>query len=276
MEELDSKMANHPALVAIQQMEELQTAMWWEAGNAAECLKTIDMLKENGLGIRLMMQGEIPAEEEHRDFDTLLGRTWHNFVASAATLVEHTRRQLRALPQELQAEYGVKKRELLDPHDVVKFVSRCRNVVVHDGALQTGLTLKFTQTGQAFDPNFRADILLNRYRNWWNSEARSYIESKAPRVSLKETIWEYSEACDPLWEWFQDRLYEHHYDTLREWERQVGRYREISERLDPGSMPVVEESVHFRDPSEPRPVRPPARKPKSNLKKKRKRKQRRR
>lgn len=276
LEQLESTMSNHPALVAIQQMEELQTAMWWHAGNAADCLGVIDALNHDGLGIRLLAEGEIPAEEEHRSFDVDLGRSWHNFVASAATFVDHTRRQLNSLPEELQSEYAERKRELLDPHDVVGFVSRFRNVVVHGGALQTGVTWTFTQTKESFDANFRTDILLNRYRKWWNPSARRYIESRAPRLSLSEAIWEYSEACDPLWEWFQDRLHEHHYSTLHEWETQVGRYREVSERLEPGSMPVVEERVHFRDPSEAKPVRPPVRRAKSNARKKPKKKKRKR
>lgn len=267
LERLDSTMSNHPALAAIQQLEELQTAMWWHAGNAADCLSVIDALNHDGLGIRLLAEGEIPAEEEHRGFDVHLGRSWHNFVASAATFVDHTRRQLKGLPEGLQTEYVERKRELLDPHDVVGFVSRFRNVVVHGGALQTGVTWRFTQTKKSFDANFRTDILLNRHSKWWNPAAGRYIESKAPRLSLSEAIWEYSEACDPLWEWFQDRLYQHHYSILHDWETQVGRYREISERLDPGSMPVVEERVQFRDPSKPAPVRPAVRRAKSDSKK---------
>ena len=54
-------------------------------------IQAIDLLNVGGLGIRLMLQGDIPAEEEHRVFDTLIGRTWHNFVASAVTFVDHTR-----------------------------------------------------------------------------------------------------------------------------------------------------------------------------------------
>lgn len=271
LKQLDSTMSSHPALAAVQQMEELQTAMWWHAGNAADCLSVIDALNSNGLGIRLLTEGEIPAQDEHRSFDVRLGRSWHNFVASAATFVDHTRRQLKDLPEPLQAEYVERKQELLDPHDVVGFVSRFRNVVVHGGALQTGVTFKFARGKQSFDANFRTDILLNRHSKWWNPAARRYIEARAPRLSLSEAIWEYSEACDPLWEWFQERLYQHHYSTLHEWETQVSRYRQLSEQLEPGSMPAVEERVTFRDPTKPKVVRPPARRAKTNSKKKRKR-----
>lgn len=186
------------------------------------------------------------------------------------------RLQFDEQPEDLRAEYEQKKRELLDPHDVVAFVSRSRNVLLHGGVFQTGFTGRFTQTSEHFEADCRTDILLNRYGSWWNVGARRYIQSKAPRLNLRAAVEEHAEAVSPLYAWYQDRVYEYHYPKFAEFERTAARIREISERLEPGSMPAVDESAHFVDPSQPRPVRPPSKqrqrpKPKNNKGRRRKR-----
>jgi hypothetical protein len=63
-------------------MEELDRALRWYAGNAADCLHTIESLNHDGLGTRLVMESEVPfGDDLHRKYVTELGRTWHNFVA---------------------------------------------------------------------------------------------------------------------------------------------------------------------------------------------------
>jgi hypothetical protein len=91
LERLEVKVEDHPALAVIQQMEELDRVMLWYGQNAAEVLGTIDALNHDGLGTLMMIQDEVPFGEKHRDFATELGRTWHNFVASAHTVADHMR-----------------------------------------------------------------------------------------------------------------------------------------------------------------------------------------
>lgn len=91
---LEKLAERHPALGVSQQMEELDRAMQWYAGNAADCQRTIDALNHDGLGTRLLIAGEVPyGEDIHRDYVTELGRTWHNFVAAAKTIADHMRLQ---------------------------------------------------------------------------------------------------------------------------------------------------------------------------------------
>ena len=276
LQRLEKSVERHPALGLSQQMEELDRAMRWYAGNASECLRTIDVLNHDGLGTRLLMEGEVAyGEDMHREYVTELGRTWHNFVAAAKTFADHMRLQFDNQPEDLRTEYEQKKRELLDPHDVVAFVSRSRNVLLHGGVFQTGVTWRFTQTSGSFEADCRTDILLNNYESWWNVGARRYIESKAPRLNLKAAVDEHAEAVSPLYEWYQERVYEYHSSKFADFEESATRIREISERLEPGSMPVVDQPVHFVAPSRQRPARPPTKSqptPKSKKKKGRKKK----
>lgn len=270
LQRLDAKVEKHPALAMTQQAEELDRAMRWYLGNASECLDAIAALNESDLGLRMMadIDSEVPfGDDEFREYVVELGRRWHNFVASAKTFADHMRLQFEQHhPADLQAEYEQKKQELLKPHDVVDFVSRSRNVLLHGRVFQTGLTMKFTQTSMEFEADCRTDILLNAFGKWWTAGARRFIESKAPRLNLEDAIEEHIRAVTPLYEWYRKRVYEYHYPTFAAFEATAARIREVSERLEPGSMPPpVDDGVHLPDPSAPTPVRPPA-KPRSKPK----------
>lgn len=259
LQRLEKSVERHPALGVSQQMEELDRAMRWYAGNAADCHRIIDALNHNGLGTRLLMESEVAyGEDIHRDYVMELGRTWHNFVAAAKTIADHMRLQFDNQPNDLRTEYEQMKRELLYPYDVVAFVSRSRNVLLHGGVFQTGVTWRFTQRSGSFAADCRTDILLNNYQSWWNAGARRYIESKAPRVNLKAAVDEHAEVVSSLYEWYQERVYDYHYSKFVDLEESAARIRAISERLEPGSMPAVDQPVHFGDPSQPRAARPPA------------------
>jgi hypothetical protein len=276
LQQLEAQLDEHPALAVIQQSEALDRAMRWYVGNAADCLKTIDALNHDGLGMRLLAEGEVPyGDDLHREYVVELGRAWHNFAAGAKTFADHMRLQFDSQPADLKAEYEQKKRELLDPHDVIAFVSRSRNVLLHGGVFQTGVTWKFTQTSSHFEADCRTDILLNGYEAWWNASARRYIGSRAPRLNLQVAIEEHIEVVTPLYDWYRERMYEYYYAKYADFEATAARIREISERLRPGSMPVVDERAHFPDPSIPPPVRPPAKprqKPRSKSQNRRKKK----
>lgn len=250
LQPLDEAIGGHPALGVIQRMEELDRVMRWYAQNAAEVLRTVEALNHGGLGTLLLMQGEVSFGDDHRDFVTELGRAWHNWVAVANTLADHMREQFKEQPADLQGEYEQKKRELLAPQDVVAFVSRSRNVLLHRGVFNTGVTWRFSGTTQKFEAHCRTDILLNGYETWWTAPARRYIESKAPRLNVGVAVEEHAEAISPLYEWYQERVYEYHYPSLADFERTAARIREIQERLEPGSMPPPDEPARFASPAE--------------------------
>lgn len=262
LQRLDEAISEHPALGVIQQMEELDRVMRWYSQNAAEVLRTVEALNHGGLGTLLLMQEEVPFGDDHRDYVTELGRTWHNWVAAANTFADHMREQFKEQPADLQGEYEQKKREVLAPHDVVAFVSRSRNVLLHRGVFNTGVRWRFTRITQKFEADCRTDILVSRYETWWTAPARRYIESKVPRLNLGATVEEHAEAISPLYEWYQERVYEYHYPLLADFEQTAARIRDIQERLEPGSMPPPDELASFASPAERdqagrRPTHPP-------------------
>lgn len=258
LHELETALETHPALLISQQMEEFDRVCQWSARNAAELLLVIRSLNEEGLGMRLMAQSQVAwGDDEHRDFVTELGRAWHNYVAGANTVVDHMRALFKDQPEDLQREYSQHKAQLLGPHDVVDFISRSRNILLHRGVFNTGITWQFSSRNTSLtDSNFEVtcatDALLKRYATWWNGKARRYISVKAPRLLLAAAVEEYEVTTEPLHQWYRERFYEYHHPTLANFEQLAQEYRSIKERLEPGSLPEGSDEVYFVDPEERR------------------------
>lgn len=280
MAELEETYLHHPALRIAQQMEELERATNWYVRNAEECMDCIDRLGKDGLGFEIMTQSEVPTDGQLLAYVTELGRTWHNFVASANTFTDHMRHQFADQPDDLNSEYTRKRAELLAAHDVIKFIERSRNVLLHRGVFNTTLSWLFSDKKMpSFDVMCRTDILLNRYKSWWDAPSRRYIKARAPRLSLSEAINEHVEATLPLYEWYRRRFYEYHYSKFAEFESMTARLREIKEEISPGSTAPPEPDAHFQSPEEhatPPPARPPRAKNAARAASKRKRKKRKR
>jgi hypothetical protein len=73
---------------------------------------------------------------------------------------------------------------------------------------------------------------------------------EAPRLDIGVAVREHAEAVLPLYEWYEERVYEYHYPTLSDLDESAARLREIGEILEPGSMPPLDEPIRFQRPEE--------------------------
>lgn len=203
-----------------------------------------------------MLGDEVPWDDEDddplREFVVEIGRLWHNYVASAVTVVDHMRKLFDKQPADLQSEYKQKIEELILPHDVVDFVHKSRQVAVHKGVFTPGATMRFQRGKQWYEVDCRTDILLNRYKDWWTAGARRYLVANSPRVNLTKVVEKYAEVVDAFYDWFTDRFYEYWFPVLSEFEALVAEYREISETLEPGGLPAHDPSDTFAHPQDRR------------------------
>ncbi|NYJ00247.1 hypothetical protein HNR19_000945 [Nocardioides thalensis] len=268
--EIEAILEQHPALRAVQQMEEMDRAREWYVRNADHLLSAMDALNHDDLGFRLFMMGNEVAwndEDGTREFFVEMGRHWHNYVASAVTVADHMRELFKEQSEDLHAEYVQKIDELIKPHAVVAFVHRSRNVALHRGVFTMGAAFRFRKGKQRFDVYCDTGTMLNRYRSWWTPGAIQYMEQTS-EVSLSKVVDEYAEVVDPLYQWYSDRFYAYHYPTLMGFETLAKEYRQICETLEPGELPPHDPEATFSHPDRPKP--PPPRRPRNKSKSKKK------
>lgn len=242
-------MEQHSALLRAQEMEEMDRANEWYLRNAGALMYVIDSLSKNGRGETLFMRDEVAwGDDDHREFTVELGLGWHNYVAAARTVANHMHVLFSTQPDDLRAEYEQKKAELLGDQGVVQFVQKSRGIMLHQGVFNTGITWHLRRGRNRFEVNVRTDILLNRYKSSWNEEARAYLAKHAPKVNLSSVVEEYADVTGRLWEWYVHRFYEYHYPTMSQLDALMDEHREISELLEPGSMPPANNTAHFPKP----------------------------
>ncbi len=100
--------------------------------NSLELLEATKKIRDPDLGLPLMSEGNREAGvQAHRE----INRYIHNFVASAKTLVDHTRvfMEEEYSGQSVMAEYLSKVKGALANEPVVKFVHDLRNYMLHKG-----------------------------------------------------------------------------------------------------------------------------------------------
>lgn len=191
--------------------------------------------------------------ERNRDcFDAFLDevdRLFHNFLAAAATLRDHTRNLWDKYPPPdpaLTAQYEKRVKEAFADSPLVQFVQRLRNYTSH-----TKLPLalgRFSWTPEAGEKSTtilpKASLL-----EWdgWTTTARRFIESHAGDLDLRQILWDYVKCVDEFNQWFGHAFVGGHLPAFDDLDARRARYAQLL--LEHGLVPRDDEMTE--EPPEP-------------------------
>ncbi len=164
-DEIYALLKMHPAIRAWQRREEHDRALQYLYVNAEGLIALIDQLNEDGLGLLLMTQSPVPDEDDEawRQFLIELGRRWHNYAASAVTVVDHTRRLMEGESTSFSEQCAAARAVQLD-NPVIQFTHRSRVYLLHLGV---------------FNPTVRMQLACKRCKSVWYVGV-SQAKEKAP------------------------------------------------------------------------------------------------
>ncbi|GAA4110708.1 hypothetical protein GCM10022215_06040 [Nocardioides fonticola] len=150
------------------------------------------------------LAGNVGSDEPRRDMFRELIRRLHNYVASVGTLIDHTRNLMRKYEgTSTYAEFEA-RRLAATSNDVVSFVSKLRNYVLHVGVPGVGIQFSVTNGEE------NVTIFLDRDRalQWkdWPKAARRYLNSKPSKLSVVDVIEEYGGVIEELYRWLYDQF----------------------------------------------------------------------
>jgi hypothetical protein len=140
-------------------------------------------------------------------------RLLHNYLASAKTLVDHTRILAEELYKgtEFWTEYEAKKKESFIEVPLVQFIQNLRNYTLHKALPFTTATMILAE-----EPGFDCFINLNLEQlclwDGWSKKAREYLDNANSEVRLDEIINEYTAIVKDFYDWFKNRQQELHYE----------------------------------------------------------------
>ena len=129
----------------------------------------------------------------------------HNLLASATSLVDHTRRLISYYEHEPEFTENFRRRnDEVAESDVALFLRRLRNYLLHFGVAPTMQTLHFGgPAGQQTDWKFEVQLSGTSLLRWkgWNSQNRSYIKSFDQGLHVRVLVEEYFTKMSDLYQW---------------------------------------------------------------------------
>lgn len=208
VEALLDQIANHQWTRAFNDWRSLVRVYRAFQMNAAELLAVLtDPSRNPEVALRIFEDN--PRNAIRENFINEVFRLLHNFCAAAKTLVDHTRILVdRYRKTQFKAEYERRKVEMISA-DVVAFVQRLRNYLLHARfpPLELNLHLSNEDSGQQFT------VLLDRDRllEWddWTKGARSYIQNTNP-LSIQVAVEEYAGIVESIYDWLFDQFWPLH------------------------------------------------------------------
>ncbi|MBE9143364.1 hypothetical protein [Planktothrix mougeotii] len=180
------------------------------AGNYNELIQYLEHLKNPRESLPLYNN-----IDKRKEVNLLLDETsrlFHNFIASAKTLVDHTRVIVKRLysNQEFIKEYQAKIDQDIANNDVQKFVQHLRNYTQHYTLPIPALQIAFAED---IEMSMRLDVnILKQWGEWGRS--RSYLETLGDNLCLISLSNEYFTLIQNFYQWLTERQTQLHKSDL--------------------------------------------------------------
>lgn len=176
------------------------------AVNAGELWRHLAAAETNvAISIMLMQPGPRNSSDDRQEFWAEVDRLLHNMVASAVSVVDHTRPLIDNYSHEKAFVAAWKSRsdrvsQLLQ----TKFLRRLRNYLVHKGVAPVAVTMSLASkaAGEEWDGTtiqLSGPGLLQNFD--WNAELTAYIESFETGPPLRRITQEYADEMAGLYKW---------------------------------------------------------------------------
>jgi hypothetical protein len=187
--------------------------------NAQELLAATRDVRDPEQGLQLMaVDNREAGQQAHRE----INRFVHNFVASAMTLVDHTRNFVREHYDgtALKRDYDDRVKANLASVPAVRFVQDLRNYMLHRTLPQSQMFIEFDSRPESSggQPTLETGV---RYQTsalleWdgWTAPARAYIAAAGEHIDIHTFVESYLEKVLAFHEWLDAALNQFHADDL--------------------------------------------------------------
>jgi len=133
-------------------------------------------------------------------------RLLHNYVASAKSLVDHTRRVAKKLLQDKHLDTYQERIDLDFKEDpLAKFLHDLRNYLLHVSNPPVNRTTHFTPTHiKSVGIELEVKVLLE----WdgWTKRSRDFLQGHEDNIDLTGVVAEYRGKLDAFYHWFCDHI----------------------------------------------------------------------
>lgn len=202
--------------------------------NKIELQNDLELFENPEIGLQLMSHDNKGASQQvHRE----LNRRFHNFLAGAKTLIDHTRVFIadNYSGTSIESEYLQRVRQELANDELCRFMQDLRNYTLHCELPISTMTLKFTPSEGI---TTRVSIHADELREWagWSVPSKSFLEKQEKEISPLLLVSDYASKIEGFQEWIDTALEEYHQADLVEL-RELEKRHEIAVSLRRANSP---------------------------------------
>ena len=185
-------------------------------GNLQELKKCCKLIETPEVGLRLMSSEH--SVQAHRESM----RLFHNFLASAKSLVDHTRVFVEDAyaGTQVQASYKQRVANTFSTDPLSKFVQDLRNYMVHKGLPGCQMSIDANNIGRDGKGVVETTVSLKKadLMTWdrWHPLSRDYLENAPGQIKLSALAASYGDKVLSFYNWFDSALNEFHAQDLNE------------------------------------------------------------
>jgi hypothetical protein len=212
--ELDLKMHNSKGMAFLNRMRAHSFSHNIFSMNLHEMKEGLKLIENPEIGIKLMAQDNREAgDQAFRE----VNRLFHNFLASAKTLLEHTRIFMDKYYSDspVHQAYSQKVKDNLANDELCRFVQDLRNYMLHQGLPHSEMSLSAERDGP-IETTIHLDI--KKLKSWsrWSSKSKQYLSTSGRKIKLSKITIDYGDKINSLNEWLHNNLHKHHKKELDE------------------------------------------------------------
>ena len=225
-ERLHQASLTHPARLAMVRWDAWGIVASAMATNERQLLEAIEAPTEDqDLAIEIMRN--VGGSGIGKKFIGDVYRLLHNYLASVATLVYHSRNLLRHYPDSNFVQEYERRLKTVRSEPVTKFVQDLRNVLVHHGLPNLRRELTFSGSLEGAEGTFTIrldrDQLLGIER--FTTEARTYLEAQDEEFPLRDPIAHYAGLVAELNSWIAVQFEPLHQRELEDYDALIDQMR---------------------------------------------------
>ena len=183
--------------------------------NMRELIKILEEMNEEQFALKIWT----PEESSNNDFlFQEVARRFHNMVASAKSLVDHTRifvnEHYKSI-EVVESAYLERVKNTFSENGNAAVIEDLRNYFLHAGVpplrMQLHLDTTASSNGGMIIKN-QVFLEMNRLRSWgrWKSRSKKYLAELTDDLDLLALVSEYKKTVNEFHMWFSEFLREYH------------------------------------------------------------------
>ncbi|WP_135079223.1 hypothetical protein [Terasakiella sp. SH-1] len=193
-------------------------------GNYRELNEALKLVENTDVALKLMTEENREADNQvHRE----VHRLFHNFLAGAKTLVDHTRAWVsQHYPNtKVSKLYNKKVKSEFETDELSKFINDLRNYMLHKGLPSTERFLRVhAEQGIESGINLQKERLLEWDK--WTKPAKCFLTKQEENFSFSKIVEDYHDKILDFHNWLDNIVKNYHKADISELQKMQKEYEE--------------------------------------------------